>query len=588
MPPVKPSASATDVDNEATAELPVLDVAAYESTLDEPAHTDTWVLPSMKIDNEAIPTLRTAVDLESTADISMIDFSGTHEMPAMPFKNALKSAKAAHMAASESVAPAPKLSGKAAKRAAHAARHPESVVPAAEVVPQVPAPARDDDPTLIFIAATAATAAATAAPAPVATAPGPAIVAAPPSIPAPAAAVAPPPAKSTPRLSASSAPSAPIVIPPSPPMIEELRNSLATAERRVLELEERARIADAERTAALALANAESTQLRQQLDGHLEALASAREKLAVRKAEDATRDDELFKRTERIKQLESDLGLQNKVLDEKVRALAEALNRAESLQADLVNLRAAVARRDQQIGVLEADLVARQQRESALKARLETALNSVNANVPQLRADIAARDEQVRTLERAIKEAQARIEDRNQDLQVAEESIRNLEIEVRDKTGKLQEASVTVEEWRAVIAESQRSILERDSRIREIQSDLDKRIAAADSASHTSEEVALEGPARVLIRTDGNTDFVHVLGRRTRIGRGADNELVIDTKHISRYHAVLLAGPVHTSIEDLQSTNGVFVNNKRVTRQVLKDGDRVQIGRTQFRYTVRD
>ena len=100
--------------------------------------------------------------------------------------------------------------------------------------------------------------------------------------------------------------------------------------------------------------------------------------------------------------------------------------------------------------------------------------------------------------------------------------------------------------------------------------------------------MALEGPARVLIRTDGNTDFVHVLGRRTRIGRGSDNELVLDTKHISRYHAVLLAGPVHTSIEDLNSTNGVFVNGKRVSRQVLKDGDRVTVGRTQFRYTVRD
>ena len=109
----------------------------------------------------------------------------------------------------------------------------------------------------------------------------------------------------------------------------------------------------------------------------------------------------------------------------------------------------------------------------------------------------------------------------------------------------------------------------------------------ADTAAHTIEEIALEGPARVLIRTDGNTEFVHVLGRRTRIGRGSDNELVLDTKHVSRYHAVLLAGPAHTTIEDLNSTNGVFVNGKRVSRQALKDGDRINIGRTQFRYTVR-
>ena len=172
---------------------------------------------------------------------------------------------------------------------------------------------------------------------------------------------------------------------------------------------------------------------------------------------------------------------------------------------------------------------------------------------------------------------------------MAEESIRNLEVDVRDKNAKIEEVNVTVEEWRAVIAESQRSVLQRDSRIRQLETDLEKRIAvAADSAAQTGEEIALEGPARVLIRTDGNTDYVHVLGRRTRIGRGADNELVLDTKHISRYHAVLLAGPVHTSIEDLNSTNGVFVNGKRVSRQALKDGDRVTIGRTQFRYSVRD
>jgi pSer/pThr/pTyr-binding forkhead associated (FHA) protein len=186
--------------------------------------------------------------------------------------------------------------------------------------------------------------------------------------------------------------------------------------------------------------------------------------------------------------------------------------------------------------------------------------------------------------------------EKDADLQVAEESIHNLELEVRDKTSKLEEVSVTVEEWRAVIAESQRSILQRDSRIQQLETDLEKRVAAAaaaaaevtDSAAQSGEEVALEGPARVLIRADGNTDYVHVLGRRTRIGRGSDNEIVLDTKHVSRYHAVLLAGPNHTSIEDLKSTNGVFVNGKRVARQVLKDGDRVTIGKSRFRYSVRN
>jgi chromosome segregation ATPase len=76
--------------------------------------------------------------------------------------------------------------------------------------------------------------------------------------------------------------------------------------------------------------------------------------------------------------------------------------------------------------------------------------------MPDLRATLAAREERVRVLEAALAAAQAQAADKNADLEVAEENIRNLEMEVRDKSGKLEEANVTVEEWRAVIAESQR------------------------------------------------------------------------------------------------------------------------------------
>ncbi len=80
---------------------------------------------------------------------------------------------------------------------------------------------------------------------------------------------------------------------------------------------------------------------------------------------------------------------------------------------------------------------------------------------------------------------------------------------------------------------------------------------------------------------------MHVLGRKTSVGRTPDNDLQIDAKFISRHHAVILAGPTQAIIEDLNSTNGVLVNNRRISRQPLKDGDNVMIGKTQFRYVVR-
>jgi len=338
----------------------------------------------------------------------------------------------------------------------------------------------------------------------------------------------------------------------------------------------------------IARVSAENAQLREQLDRQLEALNSARGRLDVERADLPALEDDLFARGDRIAAVERELAARSAELADFRAALDAAAQRAHGLDAEIVNLRAAVARRDAQIASIEADLAARQARETALRSRLEDALASADPKMPALRSSIAARDERILSLEGALAAAQAQVDEKDADLEVAEESIRNLEMEVRDKSGKLDEANVTVEEWRAVIAESQRSILQRDSRIQQLEADLEKRLTvAANSAAQTGEEIALEGPARVLIRTNGNTDFVHVLGRRTRIGRGGDNELVLDTKHISRYHAVLLAGPVHTSIEDLNSTNGVFVNGKRVARQVLKDGDRLTIGRTHFRYSVR-
>ena len=78
-----------------------------------------------------------------------------------------------------------------------------------------------------------------------------------------------------------------------------------------------------------------------------------------------------------------------------------------------------------------------------------------------------------------------------------------------------------------------------------------------------------------------------MLGRKTSIGRTPDNDLQIDAKYVSRHHAVILVGPVHTIIEDLNSTNGVLVNNRRVTRHTLKDGDQVAVGRSLYRFAVR-
>ena len=74
---------------------------------------------------------------------------------------------------------------------------------------------------------------------------------------------------------------------------------------------------------------------------------------------------------------------------------------------------------------------------------------------------------------------------------------------------------------------------------------------------------------------------------RTTLGRRPYNDIVIDNLAVSGEHAVLTAAQSDVFIEDLNSTNGVLVNGRRITRQTLKDGDVVLVGKTQFRFAVR-
>jgi chromosome segregation ATPase len=90
-----------------------------------------------------------------------------------------------------------------------------------------------------------------------------------------------------------------------------------------------------------------------------------------------------------------------------------------------------------------------------------------------------------------------------------------------------------------------------------------------------------------LVRIDGGHNEAHALSRRTRIGRAPGCELHIDSSSVSRHHALVLTNSRDIIIEDLHSTNGVLVNGRKVTRQLLTDGDILTIGEAQFRLSLK-
>ena len=71
---------------------------------------------------------------------------------------------------------------------------------------------------------------------------------------------------------------------------------------------------------------------------------------------------------------------------------------------------------------------------------------------------------------------------------------------------------------------------------------------------------------------------------RTTLGRRPYNDIVIDNLAVSGEHAVLqMAGNV-VHLEDLNSTNGTYVNGKAAKKQLLQNGDTVEVGKYKIKY----
>ncbi|WP_395059325.1 FHA domain-containing protein [Polaromonas sp.] len=71
---------------------------------------------------------------------------------------------------------------------------------------------------------------------------------------------------------------------------------------------------------------------------------------------------------------------------------------------------------------------------------------------------------------------------------------------------------------------------------------------------------------------------------RTSLGRRPYNDIVIDNLAVSGEHAVLQMSGNEVFVEDLNSTNGTYLNGKSVKKQQLSNGDTVEIGKYKIKY----
>ncbi len=276
---------------------------------------------------------------------------------------------------------------------------------------------------------------------------------------------------------------------------------------------------------------------------------------------------------ERRKEREAAYGALQRSLDEQLAAL-------ERLRAELAQR---VAEHEQLLATTNADrtLIATLEATAAEKSGALAALEA------QLTADRSAAAERLAALEQRLAEREAELAQSRVQIEEEAQLATQLAAELKVKSTSvdlLQRSVHRINDLGASLAELERRI--GSSATAGVVSDAPVPSVDADPTELLSVESFLTAAERAdsgerapkLVGSVGGEDVSYPLSKsEMTIGRGKSSDIRISSHFISRLHARISTRGIATTIEDIGSKNGIFVNASRVKRCVLRDGDVVSL-----------
>jgi chromosome segregation ATPase len=256
--------------------------------------------------------------------------------------------------------------------------------------------------------------------------------------------------------------------------------------------------------------------------------------------------------------------------------LASAIANGESLLRELTE-------RQAEIGALHEAKAALLQRE----ATLQDSAMQMRDELGQLQLQLQERDQLALEQARELDEVRST----NQELT---EQIRHRDQAVAVQTERIANLSASVQRLQDELAAKQLEQGASAQQIEALQAELHQHVEAMHAIRRDIQQVALQTRKHeggTLLRTltrDDAEGVVHLLNKSSiSIGRGPECDIRLRSSSVSRYHAVLRISHDAVILEDMDSTNGCYVNGRRVTRQLLKDGDALQVGAVPLRFGSR-
>ena len=349
-----------------------------------------------------------------------------------------------------------------------------------------------------------------------------------------------------------------------------------------------------------------------------EALAITRRELSERQAEIGALQDELNRAVIENGQLGQQLAERNASLnadrevitsqDRELLVLQEA--QAALMQREATLLDSVMLLRDelgQVQGALQKQVELQVSGARSLDAereqrhQLSIELGVFAAQVEQLQLQLQQRDklalEQARELDgvsSANQDLTEQIRHRDQTVVVQAERIADLSAAVQRVQDEGARQDNMLQQARRELAAKH---LEQGASARQVEAlqvELHQHVEAMQAIRRDIHQVALQtrkNEGGTLLRTltrDDAEGVVHLLNKSSiSIGRGHECDIRLRSSSVSRYHAVLKISHDAVIFEDMNSTNGCFVNGRRIKRQLLKDGDRVKVGAVPLRFGIR-
>ncbi|MGA2190811.1 MAG: FHA domain-containing protein [Steroidobacteraceae bacterium] len=281
------------------------------------------------------------------------------------------------------------------------------------------------------------------------------------------------------------------------------------------------------------------------------------------------------------------------VLQQAERACADLTAQLGALEKERSRLNGELALRDRAIADAQAAMRNEAQHSKELLAAGQTEQAELAAQMQRLQSELKKREDEMGVLLAHLQEAR-------RPLEPIEAEVKRLTDEVAAKAASLEQLNEDNRSLRAALERARGALEEREFLIRRlersesnnanvlgrIQTSIERLGSGGAGTGAGSAAAPVECTAE-LVRVDGQHNTSHVLARRTRIGRATGCEMQIESSSVSRHHALVLMGSRDVIIEDLNSTNGVLVNGRKVSRQLLNDGDLVTIGEAQFRLSVK-